>query len=71
MGYVLSVLVCGLGYFAFILSVDPQLMPPGIKAGMAITFLCLAAMMCLGWYIVKQLEELMKNETDGRDEIDL
>ena len=71
MVYALTFLLCGLGYFAFILSVDPQLMPPSIRVGMAVTFFCLAAMICIGWYILKRLSEYVKDEKDGREDIEL
>jgi len=70
MAYILTFLLCGLGYFAFVLSVDPQFMPPRVQVGMGITFMCLALMICLGWYIMKRLSEYAKNG-DGRDEIEL
>jgi hypothetical protein len=71
MVYAITFLLCGLGYFAFILSVDPQFMPPSIRVGMAVTFFCLAIVVCAGWYILKRLSEQLKNDTERRDEIDL
>lgn len=71
MAYILTFVLCALGYLAFILSTDPQLIPPGIKVGMGVTFLCLAIMISFGWYIFKRLCEYARSENDGRDEVEL
>jgi hypothetical protein len=71
MAYILTFILCAMGYLAFILSTDPQLVPPTIKVGMGITFLCLAIMLCFGWYIVKRLCEYAQSENDRRDEVEL
>jgi hypothetical protein len=72
MAYILTFVLCAMGYLAFILSADPQLIPPGIKVGMGITFLCLALMICLGWYVLDKLCKcLQSDDTAGRDEIEL
>ena len=57
MFYLLTILFCEMGCAAFVLTVDPQFVPLSIVIGMVITFHCLAAMVCLAWYVVKRYEE--------------
>ena len=57
MVYFLTFLFCEMGCAAFVLTVDPQFVPLSITIGMVVTFHCLAAMVCLAWYVFKRYKE--------------
>jgi len=54
MFYLLVYLACGLLYALFLSLADPQLVPPTIKWGMAITLFCFASMSCIARWVEKR-----------------
>ena len=54
MFYLLVYLACGLLYALFLSLADPQLVPPTIKWGMAITLFCFASMASIARYVEKR-----------------